>query len=83
MSDLKVEITSPNGELFNGNCNLAVVPSTLGDLGVMVDHEVVVASLKEGQILLYDEREQLIKSFDVKGGFAEVQSGGKLLILVD
>jgi F-type H+-transporting ATPase subunit epsilon len=83
MADLKVEITSPNGELFNGNCHLAVVPSVLGDIGVMLGHEVVVVSLKEGKILLHDENQKVVNSFDVVGGFAEVQGSGKLLILVD
>jgi F-type H+-transporting ATPase subunit epsilon len=83
MSQLKVEITSPNGELFNGNCYLATVPSTLGDIGVMAGHEVVVVSLREGQVELHDEKQKLIKSFAVKSGFAEVQSSGKLLILID
>jgi F-type H+-transporting ATPase subunit epsilon len=83
MSDLTVEITSPKGELFKGNCYLVVVPSTLGDLGVLAGHEVVVVSLREGQILIYDNKNNLTKSFDVKSGFAEVQDSGKLLILVD
>lgn len=83
MTALKVEITSPNGELFNGNCHLAVVPSVFGELGVMVDHEVVVVSLKEGKILLHDKNQKVIESFDVVSGFAEVQSSGKLLILID
>jgi F-type H+-transporting ATPase subunit epsilon len=83
MSDLKVEITSPNGILFKGNCHLAVVPSTLGDLGVMAGHEAVLVSLREGEVALHDEKQNIIKSFAVSGGFAQVQPSGVLSILVD
>jgi F-type H+-transporting ATPase subunit epsilon len=83
MTNLFVEIISPKGELFKGNCHMAVVPSSLGDIGVMSGHEVVVVSLREGQIQLYNESQHVTKSFDVTGGFAEVQTSGKLLVLVD
>ena len=83
MSDLLVEIISPSGVLFKGNCYMAVIPSTLGDIGVMNGHEVVVVSLREGQIHLYNDQQHIKKLFDVKGGFAEVQASGKLLALVD
>lgn len=83
MSELKVQITSPEGDLFNGLCHLAVVPSTIGDIGFMYDHEIIVASLREGEITLYDAAQKLIKSFPVKSGFAKMQSEEKLLVLVD
>lgn len=84
MSDLKLEIISPSGVIFSGNCHMAVVPSTLGDLGVMLGHEVVIVALREGQVAVYDANQNIIKSVDVKSGFAEVQdSGKKLLVLVE
>ncbi len=82
MAKLKVEITSLKGELFNGSCHLAVVPSKLGDIGFMADHEVVVTALKEGQVTLYDEKQNVVKSFEVKSGFAEMKVE-KLLVLID
>lgn len=83
MSDLKVEITSPNGILFKGNCHLAVVPSTLGDLGVMAGHEAVLVSLREGEVVLHDDKQNIVESFPVSGGFAQVQPSGILSVLVD
>lgn len=81
--ELKLEIISPAGEIFKGNCHMAVVPSELGDLGVMFEHEAVIVSLREGQVVVYDENQNIIKSVEVKSGFAEVQDGGKkLLVLV-
>ena len=83
MSDLKLEIISSSGTLLSGNFSMAVVPSTGGDIGVMQGHEVFIASLREGEVSVYDEQQNVIKSFPVKSGFAEVQESGKLLILID
>jgi len=83
MSALKLEIISPSGVVFKADCAMAVVPSTAGEIGVMHGHEAFIAALREGQIAVYDDQQNLVKSFDVKSGFAEMQSEEKLLVLVD
>jgi F-type H+-transporting ATPase subunit epsilon len=83
MSDLKVEIISVAGELLKGSFNMVVVPSVSGDLGVMQGHEVVIAALREGEVTVYDDKQNVVKTFPVKSGFAEVQESGKLLVLID
>ncbi len=81
--NLKVEITSPSGVVFNGFCHLAVIPSVAGDLGVMLGHEIVVTNLREGEVVLFDDKNNEIKKFAVKSGFSKVQEDGSLLILID
>lgn len=81
--NLKVEITSPKGIIFSGFCYLAVVPSIAGDLGVMLGHEIVVTNLREGEVVLFDEKNNEIKKFVVKSGFSKVQEDGSLLVLID
>jgi|APGre2960657423_1045063.scaffolds.fasta_scaffold46200_2 F-type H+-transporting ATPase subunit epsilon len=83
MSDLKIEIVSIEGSIFKGLCNIAVVPSTSGDLGIMRGHEAIISNLREGDIHLYDNSQNIFKTIAVKGGFAEMQSEEKLLILID
>jgi len=83
MSALNLEIISPNGILFKGECRLAVVPSVEGDLGIMAGHEMVIVSLREGKIDIYDDKETLIKSFEVTTGFAKMQAANDLLVLLD
>ena len=83
MSGLSLEIISPTGIIFKGDCHMAVIPSVSGEIGVMYGHEAVVVSLKEGQIVAYDDKQNPIKTLDVKSGFAEMQSLEKLLVLVD
>jgi F-type H+-transporting ATPase subunit epsilon len=83
MSDLKIEIISIEGPVFKGSCNIASVPSFSGDLGIMRGHEAIISSLREGDIKLYDNSQNIFKTIAVKGGFAEMQSEEKLLVLID
>ena len=83
MADLKIEIISLEGLIFRGSCNIAVVPATSGDLGIMHGHEAIISNLREGEIQLYDDSQNIFKTVDIKGGFAEMQGEEKLLILVN
>jgi F-type H+-transporting ATPase subunit epsilon len=83
MSDLKIEIISIEGPVFKGSCNIAVVPSNSGDLGIMFGHEAIISNLRDGEIKLYDNSQNILKTVAVKGGFAEMQGVEKLLILIN
>jgi F-type H+-transporting ATPase subunit epsilon len=83
MSLLQIEIISPQGIIFKGQCHLAVVPGVNGDMGVMFDHESFVTALKAGKIEIFDEKEVLVNSFEITGGFAETHEAKKLVVLVD
>jgi len=62
---------------------MAVVPSAAGDIGFMHDHESVIALLREGVVSIYSEKNELVKSVDVKRGSVEMKDSDKLLVLVD
>ncbi len=81
--ELNLEIISPTGIVFKGDCALAVIPSVEGDIGVMYGHEALIAALRPGRILVYDNKETLLQSFDVESGFAEMHGLEKLIVLVD
>lgn len=81
-NSLHIEIISPTGVVFKGTCHMAVIPSVEGDIGVMHGHESLIANLKSGAVIVYDNKEKIIKSIDIDSGFAE-QSAEKLLILID
>ena len=83
MSLLNLEIISPNGVLFKGECYLATIPSIDGDLGIMHGHEAVIASLRAGKIDIFDSKESIIKSFEVTSGFAEMEGADRLVVLLD
>lgn len=83
MSNLNLEIISVTGVVFKGQCNMAVVPSVEGDIGVMFGHESLITKLREGQITIYDDKQNIVKQIDVKGGFAEMHAAETLSVLVD
>lgn len=83
MANFTLEIISLDGVIFNAPCHLAVIPGSAGDIGVMQDHESIITSLREGKIEIYDDKQNLLKSFDVKGGFAKMISEDKLVVLLD
>ena len=83
MADLKIEIISIEGPIFKGSCTIAVVPAISGDLGIMYGHEAIISNLRDGEIQLYDDSQNIFKTVDIKGGFAEMQGEEKLLILVN
>ena len=83
MPSLNLEIIAPTGVIFKGDCQMVVVPSADGEIGVMHGHEILVANLKDGQVVVYDEKDNVTETFDVKGGFVEVKNAGSVLVLVD
>ena len=83
MTALNLEIISPQGLVFKGQCAMAVVPTAAGEIGVMHGHEVVISSLEEGKISVYDDKQNITNSFDVHSGFAEMHGVDRLVILLD
>lgn len=83
MTALNLEIISAKGVIFKGECHMATVPSVDGEIGVMQAHEAVIAKLREGQITIHDDKENIIKQIEVSGGYAEVCDGNKLIVLLD
>ena len=48
----------------------------------MPNHESVISKIREGQIVIQDEKETVIKELDAKSGYAEMIDN-KLIILLD
>ncbi len=80
--ELHIEIISPEGYLFQGNCYLATIPAAEGEMGLMADHEAVLTSLKEGKVAILDDKNNILKEYVVHSGFAEMFNN-KLLVLID
>ncbi|MDA0901849.1 MAG: hypothetical protein O3B09_00350 [Proteobacteria bacterium] len=82
--EIKVEIISPEGSLFEGSGTMVVIPSVNGEMGILHGHELVLARLKEGKISIFNGEKNLIKELEITtGGFAKLIKEDRLLILVD
>ena len=72
MATISFDLVSPENLIFNDEVGMIIVPGKDGDFGVLPGHSKVMSSLRPGRVMVYGESKNLLKSFFVSGGFAEV-----------
>ena len=72
MATISFDLVSPENLIFNDEVGMIIVPGKDGDFGVLPGHSRVMSSLRPGRVMVYGEGKNLLKSFFVSGGFAEV-----------
>ena len=72
MATIAFDLVSPENLIFNDEVGMIIVPGKDGDFGVLPGHSKVMSSLRPGRVMVYGEGKNLLKSFFVSGGFAEV-----------
>ena len=72
MATISFDLVSPENLVFNDEVGTIIVPGKDGDLGILPGHSKVMSSLRPGRVIVYSEDKNLIKSFFVSGGFAEI-----------
>ena len=72
MATISFDLVSPENLIFNDKVGMIIVPGKDGDFGVLPGHSKVMSSLRPGRVMVYGEDKNLLKSFFVSGGFAEV-----------
>jgi F-type H+-transporting ATPase subunit epsilon len=75
VTTLKVEITTPEAALFNGEANALVARSRDGDFTVLAQHAPFVGALVPGVVRV--ESTEGDAAFLVHGGFFQVDSAGE------
>jgi len=68
---LRLEIISPDAEIFTGEVSSIIVPAIDGSLGILDNHAPLITTLKEGVIEL-KSKDGEDQSIEVKGGVVEV-----------
>lgn len=76
-----IDIVTPDKNIFSGDIASAVFPGTDGSFGVQENHAPLVATLKEGKILIVDSANKE-QTFDVKGGVVEIYHN-KIIVLAE
>lgn len=67
----ELEIVSPEKLLLSREVELAVIPASEGELGVLPGHAPMIVLLRGGTVRIY-EGNTVTDSFYVAGGFAEI-----------
>lgn len=76
---MEVSIITPYGVVEAGNCDLVVVKTEDGELGVMANHSPLVAKLAIGEARIMKNNE-VLDWVAISGGFLEVHEN-KVIIL--
>ena len=82
MATISFDLVSPENLIFNEEVGMIIVPGKDGDFAVLPGHSKLMSSLRPGRIMIYSEDKNLLKSFFVSGGFAEVNPE-KCIILAE
>jgi F-type H+-transporting ATPase subunit epsilon len=75
------EIVSPERLVLSEPVDMAVIPGSEGDFGVLADHSLLLSTLRPGVIDVW-QGEQITNRYFVGGGFAEV-TGTRCTVLAD
>lgn len=69
---LQLKIVSPERIEFDGEVESVLVPGSLGQFEILVNHAPIISSLDKGKVV-YTLPDGEKKPLDICGGFVEVQ----------
>ena len=72
MAKVAFDLVSPENLIFSDEVGMIIIPGKDGDLGILPGHSKVMSSLRPGRVIVFGEDKNLLKSFFVSGGFAEI-----------
>ena len=78
---MQLSLISPEKTVFSGTVDMAVIPGSEGDFGILDNHAPFMTTLRPGQVNLYNNG-ILQQAFQVTGGFAEVTQD-RCVVLAD
>jgi F-type H+-transporting ATPase subunit epsilon len=77
----KVEILTPEGEVFNDEVEMLSTKTTVGSIGLLANHQPLLAMLDPTELRLYKSESDVVR-FAQGEGFLQI-SGEHALVLVD
>jgi F-type H+-transporting ATPase subunit epsilon len=77
----KVEILTPEGEVFNDEVEMVSTKTTVGSIGLLANHQPLLAMLDPTELRLYKSESDVIR-YAQGEGFLQI-SGEHALVLVD
>lgn len=77
---MKVDIVTPDKNIFSGEADSIVLPGTDGSFGILKDHAPLIATLQKGAVELSISSGK--QSFEINGGVVEVLKN-KVIILAE
>src|SRR5690348_1108817 len=79
-SKFPVEVLTPEGEVFNDEVEMVSTKTTVGSIGVLANHEPVLAMLEPTELRLYKTESEVVR-FAQAEGYLQVAEGRALLLV--
>ena len=76
-----VEVLTPEGEVFNGEVEMVSTRTSVGSIGILANHQPLLATLDPTELRLYKSDSEVIR-FAQGEGFLQM-TGERALVLVD
>jgi F-type H+-transporting ATPase subunit epsilon len=77
----KVEVLTPDGEVFNDDVEMVSTKTTVGSIGVLAHHQPLLAMLDPTELRLYKSESEVVR-YAQGEGFLQM-TGEHALVLVD
>ena len=81
MATMRVQIITPEKEVYSDEVDVLVAPGTEGQLGILPNHSPLMTALQQGTIRV--TKNGLDQSWTVTGGFLEVLSNQVMILAED
>lgn len=77
------EIVTPEKVLYTNECRMVVVPTSLGEIGILPMHAPIVSTLDQGEVrVMYGHDGRSVEWFAISGGYVQVHQD-KVIVLAD
>jgi F-type H+-transporting ATPase subunit epsilon len=80
MATLKLEIVTPEGQIFSGDVDSVLLPGAEGDMGILPHHEMLVTELSAGELQIVQKGKTQVLA--IGEGFAEI-TGESVAVITD
>jgi F-type H+-transporting ATPase subunit epsilon len=77
----RAEVLTPEGEVFNEEVEMVSTRTTIGSIGILANHEPVLAMLEPTELRLYRTESEIVR-FAQAEGYMQV-AGGRVMVLVE
>jgi len=75
-----VEVLTPEGEVFNDEVEMVSTKTTVGSIGILANHEPVLAMLDPAELRLYKSESEVVR-FAQAEGYMQIADGRAMLLV--
>jgi F-type H+-transporting ATPase subunit epsilon len=76
----RAEVLTPEGEVFNDEVEMVSTKTTVGSIGILANHEPVLAMLEPAELRLYKSESEVVR-FAQAEGYMQVADGRAMLLV--